>query len=48
MNRATKEFGLHINLNPGKANAVMYVADLTEDYVDFNKGDVGDLASLGG
>ena len=39
---APKEFELHINLNLGKANAVMYAADLTEGYVDFNKGDVGD------
>jgi N-acetylglutamate synthase/N-acetylornithine aminotransferase len=39
---------LHINLNLGQANAVMYAADLTEKYVDFNKGDVGDPSSLGG
>ena len=45
---APKEFDLHINLNLGKADAVMYAADLTEEYVDFNKGDVGDPASLGG
>jgi glutamate N-acetyltransferase/amino-acid N-acetyltransferase len=45
---APKEFELHINLNLGKANAVMYAADLTEKYVDFNKGDVGDPSSLGG
>ena len=45
---APKEFELHINLNLGKANAVMYAADLTEEYVDFNKGDVGDPTSLGG
>ena len=45
---APKEFELHINLNLGKANAVMYAADLTEEYVDFNKGDVTDLSSLGG
>ncbi|HWD91415.1 MAG TPA: bifunctional glutamate N-acetyltransferase/amino-acid acetyltransferase ArgJ [Verrucomicrobiae bacterium] len=45
---APKEFDLHINLNLGKAGAVMYAADLTEEYVDFNKGDVGDPASLGG
>jgi len=45
---APKEFELHINLNLGKANAVMYAADLTEEYVDFNKGDVGDPSSLGG
>jgi glutamate N-acetyltransferase/amino-acid N-acetyltransferase len=45
---APKEFDLHINLNIGKAGAVMYAADLTEEYVDFNKGDVGDPGSLGG
>jgi glutamate N-acetyltransferase/amino-acid N-acetyltransferase len=45
---APKEFDLHINLNLGKASAVMYAADLTEEYVDFNKGDVRDPASLGG
>ena len=45
---APKEFELHINLNLGKAAAVMYAADLTEEYVDFNKGDVTDASSLGG
>ncbi len=45
---APKEFDLHINLNLGKAGAVIYAADLTEAYVDFNKGDVGDPGSLGG
>ncbi len=45
---APKEFDLHINLNLGKGSAVMYAADLTEEYVDFNKGDVTDPASLGG
>jgi glutamate N-acetyltransferase / amino-acid N-acetyltransferase len=45
---APKEFELHINLNLGKAGAVMYAADLTEHYVDFNKGDVTDPATLGG
>jgi glutamate N-acetyltransferase/amino-acid N-acetyltransferase len=45
---APKEFELHINLNLGKANAVMYAADLTEEYVDFNKGDVSDPTTLGG
>ena len=42
------EFELHINLHLGQANAVMYAADLTEEYVDFNKGDVTDASSLGG
>ncbi|MSU58525.1 MAG: bifunctional glutamate N-acetyltransferase/amino-acid acetyltransferase ArgJ [Pedosphaera sp.] len=45
---APKEFDLHINLNLGQASAVMYAADLTEHYVDFNKGDVTDAATLGG
>jgi glutamate N-acetyltransferase/amino-acid N-acetyltransferase len=45
---AAKEFDLHLNLNLGKANALMYAADLTEDYVAFNKGDVSDPSSLGG
>ncbi len=45
---APKEFDLHIRLNLGKAGAVIYAADLTEEYVTFNKGDVGDPTSLGG
>ena len=45
---APKEFELHIYLNLGRENAVMYAADLTEEYVDFNKGDVTDASSLGG
>jgi glutamate N-acetyltransferase/amino-acid N-acetyltransferase len=45
---APKEFDLHINLNLGHAGAVIYAADLTEEYVDFNKGDVTDTSSLGG
>jgi glutamate N-acetyltransferase/amino-acid N-acetyltransferase len=45
---APKEFELHINLNLGKFGAVMYAADLTEHYVDFNKGDVTDPTTLGG
>ena len=45
---APKEFDLHINLNLGQADAVIYAADLTEAYVDFNKGDMGDPGSLGG
>ena len=42
------EFDLHINLNLGKGTAVLYAADLTEEYDDFNKGDISDRASLGG
>jgi glutamate N-acetyltransferase/amino-acid N-acetyltransferase len=45
---AEQEFDLHINLNLGKAEALMYAADLTEEYVAFNKGDVSDPSSLGG
>jgi glutamate N-acetyltransferase / amino-acid N-acetyltransferase len=42
------EFDLHIQLNLGQASALIYAADLTEEYVDFNKGDISDPASLGG
>jgi glutamate N-acetyltransferase/amino-acid N-acetyltransferase len=45
---APREFDLHINLNLGRAAALIYAADLTEDYVAFNKGDVSDPGSLGG
>jgi glutamate N-acetyltransferase/amino-acid N-acetyltransferase len=45
---ADPEFDLHINLNIGKGKATMYASDLTEEYVEFNKGDVTDPASLGG
>jgi glutamate N-acetyltransferase/amino-acid N-acetyltransferase len=45
---ASREFDLHIRLNLGKAVALIYAADLTEAYVDFNKGDVSDPTSLGG
>jgi glutamate N-acetyltransferase/amino-acid N-acetyltransferase len=41
-------FDLHINLNLGGGEALMYAADLTEAYVDFNKGDVNDPSTLGG
>ena len=41
-------FDLHINLNLGSAGALIYAADLTEAYVEFNKGDVNDPATLGG
>jgi glutamate N-acetyltransferase/amino-acid N-acetyltransferase len=45
---APDEFDLHINFNLGRASAVMYAADLTEAYVDYNKGDVTDPTTLGG
>jgi glutamate N-acetyltransferase/amino-acid N-acetyltransferase len=43
-----KEFDLHIRLNLGRAGALIYAADLTEEYVDFNKGDVSNPGALGG
>jgi glutamate N-acetyltransferase/amino-acid N-acetyltransferase len=45
---APAEFDLHINLNLGKSTATLYAADLTEAYVDYNKGDISNPASLGG
>jgi glutamate N-acetyltransferase/amino-acid N-acetyltransferase len=45
---AEKEFDLHMFLNLGSGHAVVYTCDLTEEYVDFNKGDVSDPAALGG
>jgi glutamate N-acetyltransferase / amino-acid N-acetyltransferase len=45
---APKEFDLHISLNLGRASALMYASDLTEEYVEFNKGDVTDPTTLGG
>jgi glutamate N-acetyltransferase/amino-acid N-acetyltransferase len=45
---AQKEFELHINLNLGKFSAVIYASDLTEEYVDFNKGDITDPSAMGG
>jgi glutamate N-acetyltransferase/amino-acid N-acetyltransferase len=45
---AKPEFDLRIDLNLGRGRATIYASDLTEAYVDFNKGDVSDPASLGG
>lgn len=45
---APREFDLHINLNLGRSAALMYSSDLTEEYVEFNKGDVTDPGTLGG
>ena len=45
---ASKSFDLHIRLNLGRASALMYAADLTEEYVEFNKGDVTDPTTLAG
>jgi glutamate N-acetyltransferase / amino-acid N-acetyltransferase len=45
---AGREFDLHINLNLGRASALIYAADLTSEYVEFNKGDISDPNALGG
>jgi glutamate N-acetyltransferase/amino-acid N-acetyltransferase len=45
---APSAFDLHIHLHLGRAAALLYASDLTEAYVDFNKGDVSDPATLGG
>jgi glutamate N-acetyltransferase/amino-acid N-acetyltransferase len=42
------EFDLHIFLNAGRHDCVLYTSDLTEEYVEFNKGNLGDPKSLGG
>jgi glutamate N-acetyltransferase / amino-acid N-acetyltransferase len=42
------EFDLHIFLNAGRHDCVLYTSDLTEEYVEFNKGDLSDPKSLGG
>ena len=45
---AEPEFDLHIFLNNGRQDCVFYTSDLTEEYVEFNKGDLSDPTSLGG
>jgi glutamate N-acetyltransferase / amino-acid N-acetyltransferase len=42
------EFDLHVDLHRGRGEFVLFAADLTEDYVAFNKGDVTDPTTLGG
>lgn len=42
------EFDLHVDLHRGCGEFVLYAADLTENYVAFNKGDITDPATLGG
>jgi glutamate N-acetyltransferase/amino-acid N-acetyltransferase len=42
------EFDLHVDLHLGRGEFVLYAADLTEEYVAFNKGDVSDPTTLGG
>jgi glutamate N-acetyltransferase/amino-acid N-acetyltransferase len=45
---APAEFDLHIHLNLGRGKAVVYACDLSEEYVNFNKGDISNPAALGG
>lgn len=45
---APAEFDLHIRLNIGKGAATVYACDLSEEYVDFNKGDISNPSALGG
>src|SRR5438105_3236847 len=42
------EFDLHVFLNAGRHDCVLYTSDLTEEYVEFNKGDLSDPKSVGG
>ena len=42
------EFDLHIFLNGGRHDCVLYTSDLTEEYVELNKGNLSDPKSLGG
>ena len=42
------EFDLHVDLHRGQGEFLLYAADLTENYVAFNKGDITDPATLGG
>jgi glutamate N-acetyltransferase/amino-acid N-acetyltransferase len=42
------DFDLHVDLHRGRGEFVLYAADLTENYVAFNKGDITDPATLGG
>ena len=42
------EFDIHIFLHAGSHDCVLYTSDLTEQYVEFNKGDISDPTSLGG
>lgn len=45
---SASEFDLHVDLHRGRGEFATYAADLTEDYVAFNKGDITDPATLGG
>ena len=45
---APQEFDLHIRLNLGRGKATVYACDLSDEYVEFNKGDISNPAALGG
>jgi glutamate N-acetyltransferase / amino-acid N-acetyltransferase len=45
---SASEFDLRVDLHRGRGKFTIYAADLTEDYVAFNKGDVTDPTTLGG
>jgi glutamate N-acetyltransferase/amino-acid N-acetyltransferase len=45
---SASEFDLHVDLHRGRGEFAIYAADLTEEYVTFNKGDITDPATLGG
>ena len=45
---SASDFDLHVDLHRGRGEFVLYAADLTENYVAFNKGDVNDPTTLGG
>jgi glutamate N-acetyltransferase/amino-acid N-acetyltransferase len=42
------KFDLHVDLHLGRGAFTLFAADLTENYVAFNKGDVTDPTTLGG
>lgn len=42
------EFDLYVDLHRGRGEFTIYAADLTEEYVTLNKGDITDPATLGG
>ena len=42
------QFEVHVDLHLGRHDFVLYASDLTESYVAFNKGNIGDPDSLGG
>jgi glutamate N-acetyltransferase/amino-acid N-acetyltransferase len=42
------EFDLHVHLHLGRGEFTLYAADLTEEYVALNKGDVNEPRTLGG